>query len=110
MTANVAPRDDSVIARIWRGWTAQADRDAYLRYLRKTDMPNYAATPGNLGAHMLRRDLPDGRTEFMLLSFWDSMASVREFAGADPERAVFAPDEDRFLVDREDSAVHYEVT
>ena len=98
-----------MIARVWRGWTLQSDRDEYLRFLRKIDLPSYTATPGNLGAHMLHRDLLDGRTEFMLLSFWDSMESVRTFAGDDPERAVFFPDEDRFLVERDESAIHYEV-
>lgn len=98
-----------MIARIWRGWTSQSDRDEYLRFLRKIDIPGITATQGNLGAHMLNRDLADGRTEFMLLSFWDSMESVRGFAGDNPELAVFAPGEDRFLVEREESATHYEV-
>jgi heme-degrading monooxygenase HmoA len=98
-----------VIARIWRGWTSQSDRDEYLRFLRKIDIPSITAKEGNLGVHMLNRNLDDGRTEFVLLSFWDSMESVRAWAGDEPERAVFFPDELRFLTDREESATHYEV-
>jgi len=71
-------------------------------------MPAYRATPGNHGAWILRRQI-DGRVEFITLSFWDSMAAVRAFAGHDPERAVFYPEDDRFLVDRELTVHHFEL-
>ncbi len=73
-----------------------------------TGMKDYRETPGNRGAYLLRRD--DGeRTEFMTLSFWDSMEAVRRFAGREVERSVFYPEDDRFLVDRETTSSHYEV-
>jgi len=96
-----------VIARTWRGWTSSADADAYLEYVERTGIAAYRATPGNLGASVLRRDDGD-RTEFVTLSFWESMDAVRAFAGDDPERAVFYPEDDRFLVDRETSVTHFE--
>lgn len=37
------------------------------------------------------------------------MESVRDFAGPEPERAVFYPEDDAFLVERENSVAHYEV-
>jgi hypothetical protein len=37
-----------MIARIWRGWTAREDADAYVEYLERTGMVEYRATPGNL--------------------------------------------------------------
>jgi hypothetical protein len=43
------------------------------------------------------------------LSLWTSMEAVRRFAGDQPERAVFYPEDDRFLVDRETTVHHYEV-
>lgn len=98
-----------MITRTWRGWVRQADRDAYVRYIEQTGMVEYAATPGNRGAYMLTRDLDDGRTEVVTISFWDSMDAVRRFAGPDAERAVFYPEDERFLVEREDHVTHYEV-
>jgi heme-degrading monooxygenase HmoA len=56
----------------------------------------------------MRRDVED-RTEFVTLSFWDSWDAVRAFAGDEVERAVFYPEDDRYLVDREDTVTHYEV-
>jgi heme-degrading monooxygenase HmoA len=97
-----------VIARTWRGWTRTEDADAYAAYIEETGMRAYRATEGNRGAWMLCRD--DGtRTEFVTLSFWDSLDAVRAFAGDDVERAVFYPEDDRFLVEREQTVRHYTV-
>jgi hypothetical protein len=35
------------------------------------------------------------------MSLWDSLDAVRGFAGDDVEKAVFYPEDERFLVDRE---------
>jgi hypothetical protein len=43
------------------------------------------------------------------LSFWDSLESIRGFAGEDIGRAVFYPEDDRFLVAREDEVTHWQV-
>jgi heme-degrading monooxygenase HmoA len=54
----------------------------------------------------MRRD--DGeRTEFVTLTFWDSLDAVKGFAGDDVERAVFYPEDDRFLVEREETVRHW---
>jgi heme-degrading monooxygenase HmoA len=98
-----------VIARIWRGWVRTPDRAAYVDYIERTGMAEYRRTAGNQGAWMLARDLGDGRTEIVTFSFWASREAIREFAGDDIERAVFYPDDDRYLVDREATVTHYEV-
>ncbi|SFL01135.1 antibiotic biosynthesis monooxygenase family protein [Geodermatophilus ruber] len=98
-----------MIARLWRGWVRTTDRAAYVDYIERTGMAEYRRTPGNHGAWMLARDLEDGRTEIVTLSFWASRDAIRGFAGDDIERAVFYPDDDRYLVDRETTVTHYEV-
>jgi heme-degrading monooxygenase HmoA len=75
-----------MIARTWRGWTRTSDADAYVEYLRMTGMREYRETPGNRAAYILRREEED-RTEFVTLTFWDSIESVNGFAGEDIERA-----------------------
>lgn len=97
-----------MIARTWRGWTRQADADEYVAYLLRTGIEAYRATPGNRAAYILRRDDGD-RTEFVTFSLWESMESVRSFAGEDVDRAIFYPEDDRFLVERETTARHFEV-
>jgi heme-degrading monooxygenase HmoA len=97
-----------VIARIWRGAVRTVDADEYADYMRQTGVPAYLSTPGNRGAWMLRRDVGD-RTEFVMFTLWDSLEAVKAFAGDDYERAVFYPEDDRYLVERDLRSSHYEV-
>ncbi|MFI6484126.1 antibiotic biosynthesis monooxygenase family protein [Nonomuraea sp. NPDC050663] len=97
-----------MIVRTWRGWTRPEDAPAYEAYLMKTGFTGYTTTPGNLGVHFTRREV-DGRAEFFLLSYWESMEAVRAFAGDDPSVAVFYDEDDDFLIDRERTVDHYEV-
>ena len=97
-----------MIARIWRGWTLAEDADAYVAYIEATGLEEYRQTPGNRGAWMLRR-IEGDRCEFVTLSFWDSLDAVRAFAGDDPEQAVFYPEDDRFLVERDLTVTHFEI-
>ena len=77
-------------ARSWRGVVRSDDAKEYASYIRETGFAEYAETPGNRGASMLRRD--DGeQTEFITLSLWESKDAVRAFAGDDIEAAVLYP-------------------
>jgi heme-degrading monooxygenase HmoA len=98
-----------MIARIWRGWVRTEDRAAYVEYIERTGLAEYRGTPGNQGAWMLARDLDDGRTEIVTLSFWASREAIRGFAGDDIEQAVYYPEDERYLVDRELTVTHFEV-
>jgi heme-degrading monooxygenase HmoA len=98
-----------VIARMWRGWVRAEDREVYAAYVEETGMAHYRRTPGNRGAHLLTRDLDDGRSEIVTVSFWDSRDVISGFAGDDISRAVFYPEDDRYLVDRETTVTHFEV-
>jgi heme-degrading monooxygenase HmoA len=97
-----------MIARIWRGATEAAQADAYLAYLEKTGVEEIRATPGNSGVRLLRRIVGE-RAEFVFISFWDSLESIRAFAGPDIERAIYFPEDTAFLLELEPTVAHYEV-
>ena len=97
-----------MIARIWRGVVRTEDADEYVAYVRDTGIEHYRSTPGNVGAWILHRPI-DGLTEIVTFSLWEDMDAVRAFAGADPSRAVYYPEDDRFLVERSSIVDHYEV-
>jgi heme-degrading monooxygenase HmoA len=98
-----------VIARLWRGWVRTEQTAAYVDYITATGLRDYAGTPGNLGAQMWTRDLGDGRTEVVTVSWWATRSDIEGFAGADIDVAVFYPEDDQYLVDRETRVSHYEV-
>jgi heme-degrading monooxygenase HmoA len=100
--------EGALIARLWRGTTSIENADAYEAYIEETGISGYHATPGNRGAWILRRDELD-RTEFLVISMWDSWDAIRRFAGDDVERAVFYPRDDEFLIERDEHVTHYEV-
>lgn len=97
-----------MIARIWRGATRAADADSYLRYLENTGFREYRNTIGNRGVLGLRR-IDGDRAEFLLLSQWDSLDSIRGFTGPDIDRAVFYPEDERFLLVRDHRVSHFDV-
>jgi heme-degrading monooxygenase HmoA len=97
-----------VIAWTWRGAVRADDADAYLDYLEATGLKEYRETPGNRGVFALRR-IEGERCEYLIVSLWDSLEAVKRFAGEEPERAVFYPEDDRLLVDRDLTSSHYEV-
>jgi heme-degrading monooxygenase HmoA len=97
-----------MIARIWRGWTRAEDEAAYVAYLEQTGALASRGTPGNHGFYILHRVVGD-RAEFVTMSLWESLDAVRGFAGDDLEKAVFYPEDERFLVDRELTVAHYEL-
>jgi heme-degrading monooxygenase HmoA len=51
----------------------------------------------------------DGKSEFTLISLWDSWDAIKAFAGSDPEKAVFYPEDEKFLLERGPRVTHYEV-
>jgi hypothetical protein len=57
---------------------------------------------------MLLCDL-DQRTELVMFTLWDSLDAVKAFAGEDYETGVFDPEDERFLIERDLRAVHYDV-
>ncbi len=97
-----------MIARTWRGWTRLEDAEAYVRYVEETGGKAYRETPGNRGAWVLWRPDRD-RAEILTFTLWESRDAIQAFAGDDIEVARFYPEDDRWLVDRERFARHYEV-
>jgi antibiotic biosynthesis monooxygenase (ABM) superfamily enzyme len=97
-----------MIARIWRGATLAEDADAYAAYLEESGMRAARELPGSRGTLVLRR-LRAGYAEFETILLFDSMDDIRAFAGDDLDAAVFFPEDDRYLVERDLEVRHYEV-
>jgi heme-degrading monooxygenase HmoA len=76
-----------MIARQWVGETLESDADAYGKYLEETGIKEIKDTEGNQGVWLMRR-VHEGRAEFIVISMWDSLDSIKVFAGHDYEKAV----------------------
>ncbi|MDP2411780.1 MAG: antibiotic biosynthesis monooxygenase [Pseudolabrys sp.] len=99
-----------MIARIWHGWTTPQNADPYETLLRHEIFPGILGR-GIAGFRRIELFRADGgdETEFITVMWFDSMAAIEAFAGADHETAVVPP-KARALLKRFDSrSRHYEV-
>lgn len=99
-----------MICRVWHGWTAPANADAYERLLREEI---FAAIEGRgiagfRGIQLLRRDA-GAEVEFSTVMWFDALDDVRAFAGEDYERAVVPPAARALLARFDERSAHYEV-
>ena len=97
-----------MIARVWRGWTSPDNADAYEEFLRTKMFPSIHRVPGYLGADLLRRDAGD-EIAFVTITRFESLESVRAFAGEDYEQAVVEPEARALLSRFDERSEHYEV-
>ncbi len=99
-----------MISRVWHGWTAPSNAEAYEALLRQEIFVGIRDRhiAGYRGIHLLRRDA-GAEVEFVTIMWFDSLDAVRTFAGQDYEAAV-VPTKARLLLSRFDlRAAHYAV-
>ena len=97
-----------MIIRLWHGRTTTSDYDAYTAFMRERAVPDYRSVDGNLACYFLRR-LDDDAAHFLLITHWESMEAVKAFAGPNPEIAKYYPEDDDFLLEKEETSQLYEV-
>jgi len=97
-----------MISRVWYGRTAVENADACEQLLREHVFPGVEGrVEGFRGAYVLRRTLGDG-VEFVVITMFDSIAAIREFAGEDYEVAVIEPEARKLLAHADERTRQYE--
>lgn len=71
------------IARIWRGRTTRARADEYEAYYNEAGIKPLIEKA--MGVQSLREDRAD-ETEFMTISYWESIEAMSRFTGGDPTK------------------------
>lgn len=99
-----------MIIRIWHGWTAPQNADAYEQLLKHEIFTGIAGRQiaGYHGIQLLRREV-DGEVEFITIMRFDSLDAVREFAGEDYEAAVVPPEARKLLAHFDARSQHYDL-
>jgi hypothetical protein len=99
-----------MISRIWHGYTSIENADKYEQLLKKEIFVGIGnrKIDGYKGIQLLRRNFGH-EIEFITIMWFDTIGSVKQFAGKEYELAV-VPNEARKLLSRFDErAQHYEV-
>ena len=97
-----------MIARLWHGRTRLSDGDKYAEFMKVRAAPDYGSVDGLERLYFLRRDEGDV-AHFLLVTLWGAMGSVRQFAGDEPEKAKYYPEDDEILLEKEEASALYEV-
>ncbi len=97
-----------MVARVWRGYAAVMEGEAYPRHLLQSVRPKLEQLPGFQGLYLLRRRGLE-EIEFLVVTLWDSMDAIRSFAGDQPELAVVEPEARAALVRFDSMVSHYEI-
>ena len=97
-----------MIVRMWHGTVEVSRADEYAEFMRARAVPDYSSVEGLKKLLFLRRVEADV-AHFLLVTHWDSMEAVAKFAGARPEKAKYYPEDDDFLLEKEENSALYEV-
>jgi heme-degrading monooxygenase HmoA len=84
------------IVRIWRGRTRRERADEYERYNYEAGIKPLIGKA--LGVQTLREDR-DHETEFMTISYWESVEAMRAFTGGDPRKVHHLERDAEFLIE-----------
>src|SRR5688572_18215411 len=86
----------AAIARIWRGRTSAARADEYASYLYEHGIKPLEEKA--LGVQLLREDR-EHESEFVTISYWESVEAMSRFAGSDPRRIHHLERDAEFLLE-----------
>ncbi|QNA86981.1 antibiotic biosynthesis monooxygenase [Sphingomonas sp. So64.6b] len=99
-----------MICRTWHGWTTRENAAAYEDVVRNIVIPGIERMKikGFQHIDLMKRDCGN-EFEFQTIMWFDSLKSIVDFVGEDPERS-HVPDQARAVLSRFDArATHYDV-
>ncbi|MEQ8748850.1 MAG: hypothetical protein RIC52_03655 [Amphiplicatus sp.] len=97
-----------MILRTWHGRTALKDAAAYENFMIERAGADYASVDGFRKLYFTRRD--EGEiSHFLLVTVWDSLDAVKRFAGDDPSKAKYYPEDDRYLLEKEAASLNHAI-
>ena len=97
-----------MIARIWHGRTRIEDYEVYTQFMKDKAIPDYQSTKGFIKLVFLR-NISDDAGHFTLITFWENLEVIKNFAGEDFEKAKYYPEDKNYLLEFEQKVAHYEV-
>ncbi len=97
-----------MIVRMWHGRVDASKANEYAEFMKQRAAPDYSSVDGLQKLQFLSR-IESDVAHFLLVTYWDSMESVKNFAGDPPEKAKYYPEDDQFLMEKEETSALYEV-
>jgi heme-degrading monooxygenase HmoA len=97
-----------MISRQWTGITSSEKVPVYIAHLQNDTFPKLSSMKGFIKAAMLKRNVPEG-VEFLVITEWESLEDIKQFAGTDPNVAVVPAVVEEIMICYDKVVKHYEI-
>ena len=96
-----------MITRNWTGVIKPDRADDYIAHLQHDTFRKLSSIKGFINASILKREVTDG-VEFLIVTQWENMEAIQEFAGVSADIAVVPPVAQEMMVRYDPVVRHYE--
>ena len=97
-----------MIERHWKGIAKTGDADRYIAHLMKDTFPKLSSMSGFIRASVLRNETDKG-VEFLVVTVWESLDAIKQFAGNTFDIAVVPSVVQQMMVEFDKTVLHYEL-
>lgn len=97
-----------MIARHWRAIAKPEESENYISHLREETFPGLRNIEGFIRAFILKRTIARG-TDFLVITVWQSIEAIRQFAGESVEAAVVPEKVRSMMIEYDEKVAHFEV-
>jgi heme-degrading monooxygenase HmoA len=97
-----------MIMRSWKATALPKNVEAYARHFRDSVLPALRRNPGHKGAYLLKKN-GDAGIDLIVLTLWETLEAIHEFAGNAADEAVVEPAAQAVLASFDRKVQHYEV-
>lgn len=95
-----------MISRNWTGVVKPERANDYIRHLQQDTFKKLSSIKGFINASILKREVTDG-VEFLIVTQWENMEAIQQFAGATADIAVVPPAAQEMMVRYDPVVRHY---
>ena len=98
MAGKAPSEEEAVIIRVFRPTIHPGKEREFESFLQETAVPLVSQQSGLVAQHVGKSRNPSS-TEYLYVTVWEDVESIRAFAGERWQEAVIAPDEEHLLKD-----------
>ncbi|MEZ5428473.1 MAG: hypothetical protein R2747_19540 [Pyrinomonadaceae bacterium] len=97
-----------MIERHWKGIAKVEESDNYIKHLLTETFPKISEMDGFIDAKILKKRVDKG-VEFLVVTVWSSIESIRQFAGEQMDLAVVPTVVQKMMIEFDDKVSHFEI-
>lgn len=97
-----------MISRHWTGLAKKERANEYIEHLQHDTFEQLKSIDGFVAARILMRELEKG-TEFLIITEWQTLDAIIQFAGANIDTAVVPKLVQDIMLQYDDKVKHYDV-